>query len=42
MDECPIGDKETYWITWELFRDLDYAFHAGVVGVMGSVREDER
>ncbi|KAK6525398.1 hypothetical protein TWF694_005537 [Orbilia ellipsospora] len=29
------GDKETFWLGWELVGDLDYAFHQGDVGVLG-------
>jgi alpha 1,3-mannosyltransferase len=29
------GDKETFWIGWELVGDQDYAFHKGDVGIMG-------
>ena len=35
------GDKETFWIGWELVGDLDYAFHAGDAGIMGVVQEPE-
>lgn len=30
-----LGDKETFWIGWELVGDTDYAFHRGRVAVMG-------
>ncbi|KAL3478484.1 mannosyltransferase putative-domain-containing protein [Aspergillus californicus] len=29
------GDKETFWIGWELAGDPDYAFHDGAAGIMG-------
>ncbi|KAJ6790033.1 hypothetical protein PWT90_05260 [Aphanocladium album] len=29
------GDKETFWLGWELVGDTDYAFHRGGVAVMG-------
>ncbi|KXG48362.1 Alpha-mannosyltransferase [Penicillium griseofulvum] len=29
------GDKETFWIGWELTGDTSYAFHSGNCGVMG-------
>ncbi|KIX04411.1 uncharacterized protein Z518_05279 [Rhinocladiella mackenziei CBS 650.93] len=35
------GDKETFWIGWELVGDLDYAFHQGDAGTMGTVQEDK-
>ncbi|PMB68937.1 putative alpha-1,3-mannosyltransferase MNN14 [Beauveria bassiana] len=35
------GDKETFWIGWELAGDTDYAFHRGRVGVMG-IDEEEK
>ncbi|EGX89556.1 alpha-1,3-mannosyltransferase [Cordyceps militaris CM01] len=35
------GDKETFWIGWELVGDTDYAFHRGRVAVMG-VAEQEK
>lgn len=30
-----IGDKETFWLGWELVGDTGYAFHRGGVAVMG-------
>ncbi|KAJ3495462.1 hypothetical protein NLG97_g3382 [Lecanicillium saksenae] len=30
------GDKETFWLGWELVGDTDYAFHRGGVAVMGN------
>jgi hypothetical protein len=33
------GDKETFWLGWELIGDLDYAFHDGDAGVMGTLEE---
>ncbi|KAK2604005.1 hypothetical protein QQS21_003841 [Conoideocrella luteorostrata] len=32
------GDKETFWLGWELVGDSDYAFHQGEVGAMGVLR----
>ena len=32
-----LGDKETFWLSWELAGDLDYAFHDGVTGTMGTL-----
>ena len=29
------GDKETFWIGWELAGDTDYSFHQGDAGIMG-------
>ncbi|KAJ5388687.1 putative alpha-1-3-mannosyltransferase [Penicillium cosmopolitanum] len=29
------GDKETFWLGWELAGDTDYAFHNGSVGTIG-------
>ncbi|KAL5334123.1 mannosyltransferase putative-domain-containing protein [Aspergillus crustosus] len=29
------GDKETFWLGWELVGDTDYAFHEGDAGTMG-------
>ena len=34
------GDKETFWIGWELVGDIDYAFHAGDAGIMGVADEE--
>ncbi len=34
------GDKETFWIGWELVGDVDYAFHAGDAGIMGVADEE--
>ncbi|OAQ99717.1 hypothetical protein LLEC1_02726 [Akanthomyces lecanii] len=33
------GDKETFWLGWELVGDTDYAFHGGRVAVMGVAEE---
>lgn len=33
------GDKETFWLAWELIGDLDYAFHDGDAGVMGTLEK---
>ena len=32
------GDKETFWLGWELAGDTSYAFHRGGSGVMGVVQ----
>ncbi|RFU24603.1 hypothetical protein B7463_g11735, partial [Scytalidium lignicola] len=32
------GDKETYWLGWELVGDLNYAFHEGDAGTIGSLQ----
>ncbi|KAL2822412.1 mannosyltransferase putative-domain-containing protein [Aspergillus granulosus] len=34
------GDKETFWLGWELVGDLDYAFHSGDAGIMGILEEE--
>ncbi|OJJ31448.1 hypothetical protein ASPWEDRAFT_54598 [Aspergillus wentii DTO 134E9] len=34
------GDKETFWLGWELVGDLDYTFHAGDAAVMGSAQPE--
>jgi hypothetical protein len=31
------GDKETFWLGWELVGDPGYAFHSGDAGIMGTV-----
>ncbi|PNS20637.1 hypothetical protein CAC42_364 [Sphaceloma murrayae] len=33
------GDKETFWLGWELVGDSDYAFHPGNAGNMGVAHE---
>ena len=33
------GDKETFWIGWELVGDLGYAFHEGDAGIMGELQD---
>ena len=38
LTESP-GDKETFWIGWELIGDSDYAFHPGEAGNMGVAYE---
>lgn len=35
------GDKETFWIGWELVGDLEYAFHQGDAGIMGEPQDPE-
>ncbi|KYG41724.1 glycosyltransferase family 71 protein [Acidomyces richmondensis BFW] len=30
------GDKETFWLGWELVGDSEYAFHQGDAGIMGT------
>ncbi len=32
-----IGDKETFWLGWELVGDLGYSFHGGDAGIMGTI-----
>ncbi|KAJ5822970.1 hypothetical protein N7447_005310 [Penicillium robsamsonii] len=32
------GDKETFWLGWELSGSTSYAFHKGRVGTMGTVQ----
>ncbi|UNI16525.1 hypothetical protein JDV02_002953 [Purpureocillium takamizusanense] len=32
------GDKETFWLGWELAGDVDYSFHPGAVAGMGAAR----
>ncbi|KAF4552428.1 Mannosyltransferase-like protein 2 [Elsinoe fawcettii] len=34
------GDKETFWLGWELVGDPDYAFHPGNAGNMGVAHAD--
>ena len=33
-----LGDKETFWLGWELVGDQDYSFHQGDAGTMGTVQ----
>ncbi|GIZ37322.1 hypothetical protein CKM354_000077200 [Cercospora kikuchii] len=35
--EMVYGDKETFWLSWELAGDLGYSFHDSVVGTMGTL-----
>ncbi|KAK6425018.1 hypothetical protein LTR95_016313, partial [Oleoguttula sp. CCFEE 5521] len=35
------GDKETFWLSWELAGDIEYAFHEGGAGVMGMLNGTE-
>ncbi|KAJ6089238.1 hypothetical protein N7467_004454 [Penicillium canescens] len=35
------GDKETFWLGWELVGDFDYAFHDGDAAVMGNVQVNQ-
>ena len=34
-----LGDKETFWIGWELVGDTEYSFHQGDAGIMGVVQD---
>jgi hypothetical protein len=36
------GDKETFWLGWELVGDPDYAFHGGDAGIMGDLDREAR
>ncbi|BFZ61966.1 hypothetical protein YB2330_003045 [Saitoella coloradoensis] len=36
------GDKETFWLGWELVGDVEYAWMEGGQGIMGIVRTKER
>lgn len=31
------GDKESFWLSWEMAGDLDYAFMDSVTGTMGTL-----
>jgi alpha 1,3-mannosyltransferase len=31
------GDKETFWLSWEMAGSSDYTFHGGVAGTMGKL-----
>jgi len=33
------GDKETFWLGWELVGDQEYSFHQGDAGTMGTVQD---
>ncbi|KAJ5145906.1 uncharacterized protein N7515_000470 [Penicillium bovifimosum] len=35
------GDKETFWIGWELAGDTSYAFHPGAAGTMGVIQDPD-
>ncbi|KAL4935340.1 hypothetical protein BDV06DRAFT_234427 [Aspergillus oleicola] len=35
------GDKETFWLGWEMAGNTDYAFHNGSTGTMGMVHEED-
>ncbi|KAK6543177.1 hypothetical protein TWF694_007091 [Orbilia ellipsospora] len=35
------GDKETFWLGWELVGDTEYAFHQGDAGIMGQLKEPD-
>ena len=37
-----IGDKETFWLGWELVGDPEYAFHRGDAGIMGDLEKDAK
>jgi len=33
------GDKETFWLGWELVGDGDYIFHPGSAGILGDIKD---
>ncbi|OAT10778.1 alpha-1,3-mannosyltransferase [Blastomyces gilchristii SLH14081] len=33
------GDKETFWIGWELVGDTQYAFYGGATGIIGKIED---
>ncbi|KAK6527895.1 hypothetical protein TWF281_009160 [Arthrobotrys megalospora] len=35
------GDKETFWMGWELVGDTEYVFHSGDAGIMGELKEQD-
>ncbi|KAF3765259.1 family 71 glycosyltransferase [Cryphonectria parasitica EP155] len=35
------GDKETFWLGFELVGDTDYAFHQGDAGIIGELEESQ-
>lgn len=35
------GDKETFWLSWEMSGSSDYVFHDGVAGTMGKLTKTE-
>lgn len=35
------GDKETFWLSWELAQDAEYTFHDSVAGNMGVLEIDK-
>ncbi|PYH76744.1 putative alpha-1,3-mannosyltransferase [Aspergillus uvarum CBS 121591] len=37
-----LGDKETFWLSWELIGDTEYAFHEGSVATMGPMEVAEK
>lgn len=40
MYDMVYGDKETFWLGWEIVGDTDYAFHPGNAGNMGVAYAD--
>ncbi|KAI4724851.1 putative alpha-1,3-mannosyltransferase [Aureobasidium sp. EXF-10728] len=39
--EMVYGDKETFWLSWEMAGVLDYAFHNGSTGILGVLEQDD-
>ncbi|TIA33664.1 putative alpha-1,3-mannosyltransferase [Aureobasidium pullulans] len=39
--EMVYGDKETFWLSWEMAGVYDYAFHSGPTGILGILKEPE-
>ncbi|CAD0113235.1 unnamed protein product, partial [Aureobasidium uvarum] len=39
--EMVYGDKETFWLSWEMAGVLDYAFHNGSTGILGKLKQED-
>jgi len=35
------GDKETFWLSWEMVGSSSYSFHSGPAGIIGNFKEGE-
>ncbi|KAF7188654.1 putative alpha-1,3-mannosyltransferase MNN1 [Pseudocercospora fuligena] len=38
MYDMVYGDKETFWLSWEMAGDVEYAFHDGTIGSMNVMK----
>ena len=42
MTDSKTGDKETFWLSWELVGSQSYSFHSGPAGIIGNLPVNQR